>query len=493
MKSIFVPGTLTLGLMAMFLPALAQSETNFRDYVAASETLQAQQARVYDLAEQNGRYHQSLVEPLQQLALSQLEVSRYDDAAKTADYAIQITRSTFGLDTPQQYDLQQMAIEVDLLRQDWKTINTRLDYYSGLVLSNYVGSVPDRIARLLWLADIHVRGGIEDSSDNHAAHMREATWLNETAVSYAEKHGLGNSRLHAEMLYALTQKYYLEARAISDGGATSYRIRQIHPQIPAVTDKFDALHERHAKGLATLYKMRDMFANVSGFGPEAAAMAELYIADWNALFNESDDINAEYQRAIAAMHDAGVPAERISRFLASPVAIPGTRLELRVSSALKPGTSTTRIGETDEPVFRISLIEPAAHLAGFTQELALVDWQGGLIEDWSRLSVRMTLDPDKQVKVRNGAFRTKSKVTGTDVELLESEADSALSKQALRRIKTLAFRPAFVEEQAVASNVIVDYLVRNSAQRSVTPLMTDRWSANFPAPGRNASLAATGE
>ena len=493
MKTSIVPGITALSLVAMILPGLALSETDYFDYAAAADSLQEQQEKIYTLAAENGRYHESLVEPLQQLALSQLEVSRYDDAADTADYAIQIVRTSFGLDTAQQYDLQQMAVEIDLLRQDWKAINKRLDYYSGLILSNYWGSIPDRVSRLLWLSDIHVRGGIEDSTDNQAAHMREATWLNETAISYAEKHGIGNSRFHAEMLYSLMQKYYLEARAISDGGATSYRLRQVHPTIHVVSDKFDALRKRHAAGLGTLQKMRDMFASVPGFGPEAVAMAELYIADWNALFNESEDINAEYQVAIAALHDAGVPESRIARFLSSPVAIPSPRLDLRVSEAMTLGNSSTRLSHNDEPVYRLSLIEPAAHLAGFTQELALVDWQGGLIEDWARLTVNMTIDPDKQVTVRNAAFRTKSKVTGTEVELQNSEADPGLTRNAMKRIKTLSFRPAFSDGQAVASNVVLDYLVRDSAQRSVTPLMTESWVASFPAQVHNASLAAAGE
>ncbi|MBD3660772.1 MAG: hypothetical protein HUJ11_01015, partial [Arenibacter algicola] len=293
--------------------------------------------------------------------------------------------------------------------------------------------------------------------------------------------------------YSLMQKYYLEARAISDGGATSYRLRQVHPMIHRVSDKFDALRERHAAGLGTLTKMRDMFANVPGFGLEAVAMAELYIADWNALFNESQDINTEYQGAIAAMHAAGVPANRIARFLASPVAIPSSRLDLRVSDAMTLGNSSTRLSHSEEPVHHMSLLEPAAHLAGFTQELALVDWQGGLIEDWSRLTVSMSIDPAEQVTVKNAAFRTKSKVSGTDLELQHSEADSGLTRRAIKRIKTLSFRPAFVDNQAVASKVVLDYLVRDSAQRSVTPLMTENWLASFPAQGRNANLAAAGE
>ncbi len=491
MKNSIVPGTFALGLVALFLSGFAHPDTTYRDYAAAEQALQLQQERLYTLANEHGRYHETLVDPLQSLALTQLEVSRYDSAAATADYAIQIVRTSFGLQTPQQYDLQQMAIEIDLLRQDWEAINERLDYYSTLILSKYHGSIADRISRLLWLADIHVRGGIEDLEEKQAAHMREATWLNETAVGYAEKHGLSHSRLQAEMLFALSQKYYLEARAISEGGPNSYRLRQVHPDVHRVQGKFDALDARHAAGLLALEHLRDIFKAAPSFGAEAVAMAELYIADWNALFNASEDISAEYQNAVAAFKAAGVPEARISRFLASPVAIPSPRLDLRLSDAM--ATHSLGISKSANKPHRLSLIEPASHLAGFTQELALVDWQGGLEEDWSRLTVRMTIDPAQQVTVRNGAFRTKSKVTGTDVVLQTTEAELEVTEQAMQRIKTLSFRPAFEHGEAIASTLLVDYLIRDSAKPSVTPLIAGNWVVSFQAPDRVANLAAAGE
>ncbi len=488
-----VRGTLALSLLAILLPSKTSANSNYRDFAAAEEALKVQQERIYALADQYGRYHPALVEPLQNLALSQLEVSRYDSAANTADYAIQIVRTRHGLQAPQQYDLQQMAVEIDLLRQDWEAVNERLDYYSTLILSHYIGSIPDRISRMLWLADLHVRGGIEDSPEKQATHMREATWLNETAVGYAEKHGMGNSRMHAEMLYSLTQKYYLEARVISEGGANSYRLRQIHPKVHRVQDKFDALESRHEAGLKTLTQLRDMFKAVPSFGAEAVAMAELYLADWNALFDASDDISASYQQAFDAFRQAGVSETRLARFLASPTAIPGSQLDLRLSEAMSPGNFTSRSRLEGDTLHRISLIEPASHLAGFTQELALVDWQGGLEEDWSRLTVRMTIDPATRITVRNGAFRTKSRVTGTDVVLDNSEAELDITERALKRIKTLSFRPAFADGKAIASTVQLDYLIRDSAQRSVTPLIAGNWVASFQAQDHGANLAAAGE
>lgn len=482
-----------LSLVSLILTSSTFAEGLDLDYAVADRSLQKQQERIYELTARYGRYDQALVVPLQQFAQAQLEINRYDDAADTVDYAIQIVRTEHGLETAQQYDLQQMAVEVDLYRQDWDSINERIDYYSGLILSAYSGTAEDRLQRLLWLADVHVRGALEDATARQASHLVQATWLNETAVLYAQANDADNNRLYAEMLYALVQKYHLEARGILAGGTIGYRLRQLRLGEPEADEKTVALDKRYQAGLGKLVMLRDLFARSPDFGEEAVGMIQVYMADWKALFDKSDDISADYAAGITTLARAGVPAARLDEFLASPTIIPRTHLELSVNDALTLARNDNILDSKDTALPEIRLLEPAAHIAGFVQDLDLVDWQGGISSDWSRLSVTMTVDPDAHIRVRNGAFRTRSRVTGQDLALLDSEADRDITRKAMQRIKTLSFRPAFTEGHAVASELALEYMVRSSSQRSITPLVMEQWVASFPAPDRISSLAATGE
>lgn len=482
-----------LSLVSLILTSSLFAEGLDLDFAAADRSLQIQQERIYELTAQYGRYDQNLVVPLQQFARSQMEINRYDDAADTVDYAIQIVRTEHGLETPQQYDLQQMAVEVDLYRQDWERINERLDYYSGLILSAYSGTVEDRIQRLLWLADVHVRGALEDEAALQASHLVHATWFNETAVVYAQSNHADNNRLYADMLYALVNKYHLEARGILAGGATGYRLRQKQLGLPEADGKTEALDKRYRAGLDKLVMLRNLFAHSPNFGEEAVGMMQLYMADWKALFDKSDDLSADYATGLETLARAGVPAARLDEFLSSPMIIPRSNLELSVNEALTLARQDNAFDSVETTLPEIRLLEPAAHIAGFVQNLDLVDWQGGISSDWSRLSVTLTVDPDTHIRVRNGAFRTRSRVTGENLVVLSSEADHDVTRKALRRIQTLSFRPAFDDGQAVASELAVDYMVRSSSQRSITPLITEQWVASYPAPGRISSLAATGE
>lgn len=485
---------LAVTLIGTLLTLSLNAETPFAsDYASGASHLEALEQTLHDLADEHGRYAEALLGPLEQLTRGQMESKRLADAADSVDYAIQIVRTANGLNTPLQYDWQQLAIDIDLYRQDWEAVNERMEYYSGLILSDYYGTAADRIMRLLWLGNVHVRGAIDDDAEQEAKHLRLATWYAATAVSQAQKYGLQNSRLYAEMLYALSQRYYLEARAILDGGSSSYRLRQIQPGIHHVSDKFVALDRRYQLGFSALTELRDMLQLSPGFGPEAVAMAEFAIADWKALFDKSEDLSSDYAVAIDVLVAAGVSTERINRLLADPVVIPRPRFEFRADDTMAVNRSRVRDDGQDRLLPGVSLLEPTPELAGFAQEAQLVNWRGSVDQDWAEITVSLTVDPSSRERVRNNAFRTKSRVTASEVVLHSSEVDAEATEDVLQRIKILSFRPAFVDGQAVASELILEYLVRNSEGRSITPLVTDNWVASFRAPGRDASLAAAGE
>ncbi len=271
--------TLKAGLVSMILPLGLYAETSLDDYAAATHSLAAQEVAISALAEKHGRYSEQLVAPLQQLIRSQMEVSRLEDAAENVDYAPHIVRTTHGLNTPQQYDLQQLATTTPHVRPPGsKDVNQRLEHYSNLLLSEYQGPADDFIMRMLWLGDAHVRGAIEDDPEKEAQHLRAATWYATTAVSLARKYNLTHSKLYADMLYTLSQRYYLEARAILDGGSTSYRLRMIQPGVHHVRDKFDALNRRYQLGLECVTGIARYTRTVTRFRPGGGSHGRIFIS-----------------------------------------------------------------------------------------------------------------------------------------------------------------------------------------------------------------------
>jgi hypothetical protein len=494
MKNFSATGfSVVASLISLLVWAPVQAETWEQDYATAESKLFQQQERLYELADQHGRYDMALLDALQRLIHSQMEASRFEAAAENVDYAIQIVRFNEGLETPRQYDLQQLAVEVDLYRQDWPAIQERLEHYSSLLAADFRGSSEELLERLLWLSGIYKRGSIEDAEENHAYHLIRSTWYAETAVIYAQIENLDNSRFYADMLYSLADNYFMEARAILAGGATSYRLRQLRPGLHLVDDKQEAVARRYRAGLSQLRQLRGLLSDTAQFDAEARALAEFHIADWHALFDADSDLNAVYGKAIALLEQAEVNEAKRRQFLSQAAAIPRARLTLSVEEALTANSYGDRRQASDSMLQRLSLIEPASHFSGYSQDLELVNWRGAIERDWVRLSVTVTIDPHKKNTVRNGGIRTRSLVTASEITLSESEAGQTLTRRALRRLGTISFRPAFSEQQAISSELAVDYLVRGNSLPSRTPMVREPWELSFQAPVRATSLAAAGE
>ena len=77
-----------------------------------------------------GRYHDAMIEPLQQLARAQLAYRRFDDAKLTNDQALRIVRSNHGLYAMELLPLMEMAMEIDMGRNEWKRVNDSLKHYA---------------------------------------------------------------------------------------------------------------------------------------------------------------------------------------------------------------------------------------------------------------------------------------------------------------------------------------------------------------------------
>jgi hypothetical protein len=480
-------------LFSLIVWSSALAETGEIDHATAESNLFQQQERLYQLVERHGRYDMALLDALQRLIQSQMEASRFEAAAENVDYAIQIVRFNEGLETPTQYDLQELAVQVDLYRQDWPAIQERLEHYSQLVTASPEGNSEDLLQRLLWLSAIYKRGSIEDVEENHAYHLIRSTWYAETAVIFAQVENLDESRLYADMLYNLTDNYFLEARAILTGGGTSYRLRQLRPGLHQVEDKQEAVARRYRAGLSQLRQLRSLLSDSKQFDREALALAEFHIADWHALFDSDSDLDAVYGKAIALLEQADITAAKRRQFLSRAVNIPRARLTLSVQEALAASGFAQRHQASDSLLQRLSLIEPASHISGYSQDLEQVNWRGALERDWARISTIVTVDPHRKTTVRNGGIRTRSLITASDVRLQASEAGQTLTRKALRRLGTISFRPAFHEQRAISSELSVDYLVRGNSLPSLTPMVREPWELSFRGPVRATSLAAAGE
>ncbi|NKB33047.1 MAG: hypothetical protein GKR91_08120 [Pseudomonadales bacterium] len=445
--------------------------SNANDFASLQQKLIIQNDNLLALEDNFGRHDFQLVEPLTHLAQTQFDANHFDDAMETVSRALQITRLNHGLYTKEQYDLLAMKIDIDIRRASWDKADKSLRHFKWLVENRFEGNDLELLEALDWLANVHMQGVIHDKTDQRAYHLIAATRLNEQAVHQAQILANTNSRFYAELLYSLTEKYYLETRGILGGGSTAYYLRLLNPYSALVDSRSRALEVRYRVGLEKLTMLRAFLQDSMQFDSETVGMAELYIADWKVLFNKSNDINAEYAVSFNSLKDAGVSKEKLDQFFSQPAILPRPVLSLSIEEALAVRNSASLFQESElinpvnsasvQPSFNLSLYEPTQFLGGHAVDFSQLDLSETSIDDWQSIRVDFEFDPTEERRVRNGVYFTKSHVSANNLSLIgQPGVENDDLRQALAHIKTLSFRPAFFEGKALEGKVDLDFRIR---------------------------------
>lgn len=474
-------------LTVSLLPFAVSAETTSSvDYIELQTELNASLAHVDALEYELGRYNYQLMEPLEQLARIQLLANRFDDAEATAQHAIQIARYSDGLYTKDQYRLLQLEIDISRTRRDWDDTFEQLDHLTWLVSRKFEGDSASQLQAINWLADTHLQCALDTDSSHRAAHMIKATMLSEYAVQLAQITRRTHEPIYPQLLYALSEKYYVEARGLYGHSKVSYAIRKLFPELDIMNKKQEARDIRYLAGLDKLIMLRDNVAQQEGESLEALAMAEIYLADWKLAFNRSDDIGDEYARAIALLREAGIADARIDRFFANPVVLPRQDFTLSFDAALadiETATSyiVTRVTEAGgsavagSTIYQLSLQESSDDLPGFVQER---ESRGQLPEatgEWSTIALSVAIDTKVKTSTRLNGFHSTSFVTPSIVEVQDdADLDSGALKMTLARVKSIPFRPAFVNGSPIPATFSVNFSFRESESGSLNRLLSLR-------------------
>ncbi|CAN0515995.1 unnamed protein product, partial [Scytosiphon promiscuus] len=184
-------------------------------------------------------------------------------------------------------------------RRDWSATVERLDRFSLLVANNFDGNGKgeEQLSLLKWMADKHLQCALETNSEHYVTHISKATIINEYALQLAQFNRQTDDPVYGELLHSLAHNYYIESRGIIAGGENSYKLRVLPNGSGMVESKAAALDRRYALGLDKLRMLRKFAADSTENRLEAIAVAEIYIADWNIIFDSAEDIDNEYDRA----------------------------------------------------------------------------------------------------------------------------------------------------------------------------------------------------
>ncbi|MBT8147007.1 MAG: hypothetical protein KJN90_09140 [Gammaproteobacteria bacterium] len=304
-----------------------------KDFVSLQQEIASFSTTIEKIELAEGRHDFALIEPLHMLGKIQFQANLFSDAEKSIDRAIQIARFSDGLYSPVQYPLLQLAIDIELARQDWTKVSEKLEHYTWLISQQYQGEGKSRIQQARWIADVRLQAYRGDSEEMRAPHLIQATYLRETIVQFAQVMQLTADPLYGDLLFELANAYRIEADAIRNGGSTSYHLRRVFPGLEIIEEKRPAVEKRYRIGLEKLQMLQSFIAGSSAYDREAGFMVQLYLAQWHEFFDKHHQQQAVIAKALAGYSQLALNETEILTLLELQAGLSWERMQLELPAA----------------------------------------------------------------------------------------------------------------------------------------------------------------
>ncbi len=441
---------------------------------AVAETLRGLELYEADLRrfEAAGVYHgPQLVEPLSRIADSYMALDRFAEANATLDRAQQIVRIEEGLFTRNQLPFLHKRIENFINAGDWREARKLQDHLIWFYLNKYTWPDQAMMRGLMDLSYQHMRGIVEDGMDNQGYHYLRAAFSSRVALVVAERIWPRLEQRKAGLIYEQLRIMYLQASAISKGGAVGQSLRTVADNYPIPGNSYvaervmspeRALNMLRSNGVNLLEHLRRIYAGEEEREiSEALAMVKLYQADWYLLFDRKLRALQYYREAWDMLLRSGAREEDVRRLFAKPSLIPEPAFHDSVEKAL-----AARAGAPADA--------PAAFEKGvpvkifFDEERPRADEpfpaaRLGLTESgrWRAVALfSFHLPGVEDIETRRGWRRENALGVAQDLQLVQVEDFPAdLEIEPLKRnLGRLRFRPALSGGEPQAAVGMISYL-----------------------------------
>lgn len=314
-------------------PALAADEADTDPQARTLAEFEAYGRQIQELELAVGRYDVTLVEPLMQQARLAMTLNDFSQASGLLDRTVQILRTSEGLYTPAQLPVLQLSIENDVRRGNWPAANDTLEHLYWLYVNKHRGIDAELIEELRALSAFHLEAVAADVEANQAFHFRKAHEISVVTVRAGiYLWGTKDIRL-VPLYYDLVKQNYLQAVAVERGSKTGYELREVAPGSTWIRSRQVAMRGLYQGGMSHMRLVRQILASQPEPMPEAVAMADIYIADWQVLFAR-EDAEQTYRNAYAALQEAGIDAAQIDTMFAAPQVLPVADFHGSVAAAI---------------------------------------------------------------------------------------------------------------------------------------------------------------
>ncbi len=305
------------------------------------QELESSRALLNSVESHTNHHDMSLSEPLMQVGDQLMALGRYDEAHEMFDRALQIVRINQGLYSRAQIPYQQKKIENLMRWNNWEAARTNMQHLFWLYRTRSPAIDELLIDDVMQLSELHLRGVAEDSEEYQYYHLQRAGSSLRMAEIIGDRIFAENDPSMVPVLYSQVKHFHLLAAAVQSGGRMAYDLRQ---QIPTWSDwkheKQSALRFYYFSGRRLLKRIETIYEQAQPANPEAVAMAQLYLADWQVLFGRTTEALKNYQDAYTKLASVEVDQALMGNFFSQPSLVPEPEFYPSLSVALEARSET---------------------------------------------------------------------------------------------------------------------------------------------------------
>ncbi len=377
--------------------------------------------QISDIETEFGPYDQKLLEPLQTLTDLFIEVEDLEEAESLLDRRLQLLRIVEGPSTLNQLPVISNQISISLRNSQWASVSDHLEYIRLLHSQN---QNVDAIAALSALNNIrywHQSLVFVDDVEQSLNHIIESRKVLPDILSLVEQEFANEPRQIVSWLYGIALDQHRVAGFIGPNGIL--------------------------EGQRLVALIQEIVQSMGD--PEAAAMAMLYVADFEALHQRWIAVPGlgnrvasrirggadSYSAAMELLAEAGLEQEKIDEFFTRPVLIPVSQFHFSLDDALAQqvadGYSLEPTEESEDQITHIGVFTGWSENFPSAPHPPLPDFETGFYSGMNSALVKFDIDT---------LGRPRS------IRIEQSDPDSRnVRSAAILAIETSQFRPVFSE------------------------------------------------
>ncbi|HAJ76367.1 MAG TPA: hypothetical protein DCM64_07910 [Gammaproteobacteria bacterium] len=275
-------------------------------------------------------YQRIHAEQLVERGILAMQQGEFQSAEQDFSEAIQVVKVNNGLHSRLQVPALSHLIESLFAQGRWETADQQLAYFEWLNIRSYSKNIFDYLEGSRELSRLYLQASAYYTNPQSARYLISAKNLNWRVVRSIEVTFGTDHPLLTPWLYDIVLIHFYQASLVKRRGMTSYEFKSDDDKIIAgwALGKNESIQLSYSIGNELLQRIRSLYAGRENASAVTDALMQVYLGDWELLFDNTRMAMSYYRDAYAELNNAGVVKSEIDLFFSQSIVLPAGELAI---------------------------------------------------------------------------------------------------------------------------------------------------------------------